>query len=681
MAVKKAGNYVEALNPKGYVNNREITNLEGHFLVKGSKNTKIVNGEKVVVRPGFEVLGADADVNNGILGSIDWKTNTGVYRNIRSYWANGSDKAELEVWWDSAWTRIKNGFESSSFEFVPWWSPDELMDLLLMVNGDDKVRMWSGGIAEIASVTSDTLTKKGYLAASTIAFNDNGDDPDTITDTASGFLTAGFAAGDMIEVTGSGSNDGVYEIVSVTAGVITLGTDPRLMTEAAGASVVIGWENNDTWAKSRFLVNTANRSVRIGGIDYTYTGGENTGTLTGLTRNPEDDGVIAGDLAIQSVMEYEPAALDGEQNDFIEVFFGHVIIGSYTSRRIFLSANDDFTDFTYTTPVRKPGEGFILTFDSTPNTVVPDENDLYVSAGDDDWYRVYMELNADQQGETVIIKKLKTAPGQAALGPAAVARVKNYIAYINKAKAIDSLGAVENISGVQSLNISDPIRDDMLAYDFTNAHIRYWRESVYVALPAELKVLEFDMRYNYWQPPYDIPVSRIAIIDDELCGHSATTNETYKLETGYNDNGVAINAIAAFGYENFGTRFMLKNFSQSAHELYMSRSTEVKKTINYDYKGASGTVEFLITAADNDATVFVPATGGPLGSVSLGEQPLGGDEIDILVKKREVNRAALKDFFERQVIFSTESMDGQFQLLAYGENIHLSENVPANIIR
>lgn len=681
MAVKKAGNYVEAIDPRGYVNNREITNLEGHFLVKGSKNTKIVNGEKVVIRPGYEVLGAAADVNNGILGSIDWKTNTNVYRNIRSYWANGNDKAELEVWWNNAWTRIKNGFESARFEFVPWWSPDELMDLLLMVNGDDTVRMWSGGIAEVASVTANTITKKGYLAATTISFNDNGASPDTIEDSAAGFITAGFAVGDMIEITGSTSNNGVYEIKAITASIITLGNDPSLITEAAGASVVVGWENNDTWAKSRFLVSTSNRSVRIGGIDYTYTGGENTGTLTGLTRDPLADGVVAGDTIMQTVMEYEPAALDGEQNNFIEVFNNHVVVGSYTSRRIFLSKNDDFSDFAYTTPLRKPGEGFILTFDSTPNTVVPDEDELYVSAGDDDWYRVFMELNNDQQGETVIIKKLKTAPGQAALGPAAVARVKNYIAYISQAKAVDSLGSVENITGVQSLNLSDPIRDDMLAYDFTNAHIRYWRESVFIALPAELKVLEFDMRYNYWQPPYDIPVGRIAIIDDELCGHSATTNETYKLETGNNDNGVPIDWVAAFGYENFGSRFMLKNFSETGHELYMSRSTEVTKTINYEYKGAAGSLDFLITAADNDATVFVPATGGPLGSVSLGEQPLGGDEIDVLVKKREINRAALKDFFERQVIFSGDGLDDQFELLAYGENIHLSENVPANIKR
>jgi len=681
MAGKKAGKYVEALNPRGYVNNREITNLEGHFLVQGSRDCKIVNGEKVVIRPGIELLGAAQNINNGVEGSIDWKTNTGVYRNMRSYWGGGVDKGELEVKWNDTWVRVMNGFKSGNFEFVPWWSQDELMDLLLMVNGDNKIRMWSGGLAEVASVTADTITKKGYLRGTTYGFNDNGADLDTITDEDAGFITAGFAVGDSIEISGSTSNDGVYIIREVTAGVITVDAEVRLMTEAVGADVLIGWENNDTWAKGRFLVSQANRSVRIGGIDYTYTGGENTGTLTGITRSPVDDGVIAGDTVIQSVMEFAPAALSGSKNDFLEVFYGHVIVGSYTSRRAYLSKNTDFSDFTFTTPLRKPGEGFLMTFDSTPNAFVPDENELYISAGDDDWYQVLMELNADQQGETVIVRKLKTAPGQAAVGPGAIARMKNYIAYVSVAKAVDSIGAVENITNVQSKTLSDDIRDDFLSYDLTNVHTLYFRESMFVAIPKHGLVLEYDLRYGYWQPPYNIPVSRLAIIDDELCGHSSVGNETYYIQRGFSDLSVPISWVAAFGYENFGTRFMSKNFSETAHEAYMSRSTVVKKTINYEYKGALESREFLIKADEEDATVFVPSTTGSIGTDPLGESPLGGNPIDFLVKKREVNLTNFLDFFERQIVFSGDELDSRFELLAYGENIHLSENIPANIKR
>lgn len=673
---------MQAINPEGYVNNREITNLGGHFLVKGSKNTKIVNKEKVVVRPGYERLGAAGTVKQGIDGSIDWKTNTNVYRNLRSYWAGGVEKAELEVLLASSWERVINGLPSANMEFVPWWSSSELMDLLIIILGDEKIRMWSGGVAEVASVTSTTITKKGYLAGTTYAFNDNGINNDTITDTTNGFVDAGFAAGDTIKVAGSVRNDGEYVIKSVTASTITLEEDNALATEAAGADLTIGWLNNGTWAESRFLVNTANRSVRIAGIDYSYTGGENTGTLTGLTRNPIDDGIVAGDRVTQSVMEFSPTPLIDYQADVIEVFNNHIVLASYTSRRVYISANDDYTDFTYTTPVRKPGEGFLLTFDSTPNGLLSDEDELYVSAGDDDWYRVFMELNSDQQGETVIIKKLKTAPGQAANGPGAIARIKNYVAYLSKAKAVDSLGQVENLTNVESKTISDDIRDDFLSYDLTKAHLKYWRESLYIALPAEQLLLEYDLRYGHWQPPYTMPIARLAIIDDQLCGHSSNDNETFILEKGFNDDGVAFPAIAAFGYENFGGRFSLKNFSESGHELYMSRNTVVKKQILYDYRGATGIEEREIKADDSsDPTVFEPAVAGPLGTASLGELSLGGQEIDPLVKKREVNLVSFRDFFERQVVFSTETQDGRFEILAYGENINVSENDPSFIKR
>jgi len=65
-------------------------------------------------------------------------------------------------------------------------------------------------------------------ASPTMAFTAN-----TITDSASGFVTAGFEAGETIIVEGSTSNDGQYLIESVAAGVITLAGSPALIVEPA----------------------------------------------------------------------------------------------------------------------------------------------------------------------------------------------------------------------------------------------------------------------------------------------------------------------------------------------------------------------------------------------------------------------------------------------------------------
>lgn len=88
-----------------------------------------------------------------------------------------------------------------------------------------------------ASGTPEQLGIK--LIGSGIAFNDNGADPDTITDTGSNFLVYGFQEGDSITVSGSASNDGTYIVATVSAGTLTLLGKESLTTEAAGSAIKI----------------------------------------------------------------------------------------------------------------------------------------------------------------------------------------------------------------------------------------------------------------------------------------------------------------------------------------------------------------------------------------------------------------------------------------------------------
>ena len=94
--------------------------------------------------------------------------------------------------------------------------------------------------------TSGTPIKLSpYYTAITIAFNKNDGTPpavaaeDTITDSGSGFVSAGFLAGDKVVISGSTSNDGTYEILTVAAGTLTLNFSGRLTTEIAGDSVTV----------------------------------------------------------------------------------------------------------------------------------------------------------------------------------------------------------------------------------------------------------------------------------------------------------------------------------------------------------------------------------------------------------------------------------------------------------
>lgn len=87
------------------------------------------------------------------------------------------------------------------------------------------------------SATGTPESLQPSITGTGLAFVDS--DPDTITDTGSGFLVKGFKAGDRIVVSGSASNDGEYTIASVVAGTITLVATDALTVEGAGASVTI----------------------------------------------------------------------------------------------------------------------------------------------------------------------------------------------------------------------------------------------------------------------------------------------------------------------------------------------------------------------------------------------------------------------------------------------------------
>ena len=65
--------------------------------------------------------------------------------------------------------------------------------------------------------------------------------PDTITDSGTGFVTAGFKVGDTIRISGAGdaANHGTHVLDVVTAGTLTLSSASALTVDGAGDSWTI----------------------------------------------------------------------------------------------------------------------------------------------------------------------------------------------------------------------------------------------------------------------------------------------------------------------------------------------------------------------------------------------------------------------------------------------------------
>jgi hypothetical protein len=92
-------------------------------------------------------------------------------------------------------------------------------------------------MAEVHGKVGAIYYKKATITGDGIAFVDS--DPDTITDTGSGFVTAGFEDGDIITVTGTTNNNDSFLVATVAAGTLTLDAGEAVTAEGAGASVTI----------------------------------------------------------------------------------------------------------------------------------------------------------------------------------------------------------------------------------------------------------------------------------------------------------------------------------------------------------------------------------------------------------------------------------------------------------
>jgi len=436
-----------------------------------------------------------------------------------------------------------------------------------------------------------------------------------------------------------------------------------------------------SWGQARFNT-TANydKKVMINETEYTYTGGSDTTTLTGVT--PDPTGEADASLVVQTITTHsdKPASDDTEfTNDIIGVLDNQIWIASKINRDVFISKQDDFTDFTYSSP-RVPGEGALLTLDAYPVGFAVQEKYMYISAGKDQWYKIVFELANDLVNESLEIERLKTTAQEAAISQGAISHIKNNIVYLSNEPTVDTLGKLEAIDTPQTLALSDPIKTELEGYDTSNAHIKYFRNNLYVALPSENLVLVYNIELGYWEAPQVLPIRRLAIIEGELYGHSNAVPETYKLFTGYNDNTNPIEAVAKFSYQNFGDRINYKNFDEFYSEGYIKSNTDLTLVIDYDYQGFTSSQEFTIAGNDNDI-LFQSSKDGSIGKTSYGKEPFGSiiDAPSDLAKFKQINTMVRQDFQEMQVTYKTNQVDGRWEVLAYGPATYLSSNKIINI--
>lgn len=604
----------------GYRNREDLTNLTPGVLVAGSQNVLTNVSGRVAARKGYTLDGTASGVNAPILASYDWFTSKGYERNMRAgYLTSAGNDGKLQYRYvDSTgtvtWRDLMTAQTSTNFNFTTFYDTNNLIRIILFVNGLSQITKWSGAITTIASVGTNTLTKSG----------------------------------------------------------------------------------TSSWAAEGFE-STGTRKVTILGVDYTYTGGDTTTTLTGVTPDPAlaSPAITAGEIAHQTPVTVLNSAMTAFNsafpNDLIATLSNHIYVGSLTRNQIYMSKVNTFIDFTETTPTRLVGDGKQFILDGSVVSMIVQEDTMYFSSGQDFWYFVQPTLSSDLTSESLIAQRIKTSPKQASKSQALTGKVKDDIVFVSNEVAVNTLGRVESqYLTPQITDISYSIVNDINTYDFTDGSIIFHRNFIYVSIPKSGIIRVYNRTdvssgtstpaNYYWEAPLTIPISRFSIIGGELYGHSYGSSDTYKLFNGNNDIGNPINAIAQFSYENSSAPYAKKNMNAYYTEGYISPNTKLTLTLKYDFGGFTSITSYPISGSDNKI-LFQTLLDGSLGKNPIGSQPLGSitDSPDNMAKFRIINTFTRQGFYEYQPVYSSNDIDQQWEILRRGGNTQMSSEMNVEI--
>lgn len=450
---------------------------------------------------------------------------------------------------------------------------------------------------------------------------------------------------------------GVATVDSVTANTITL-------------------KGTETWGENRFYT-SRDKALLINGVEYTYTGGEDTTTLTGVTPSPLSNGVVDGDVAIQKIKSQAIDAGSGVNAGIIWVHNNYTYIADLKKRSVFISSITDYNDYSAASSPRIPGEPEVLTLDSAPTGFVSEEDAVYISAGLSEWYQVVFTLSADNTAESINVKKLNSGPLQGAISQGYIGKIKDATVYVSNEKSYDSLGRVENITTPKSKALSDDIAPDFYSANFSasSGNLLYYKRATYITVPEDGIMFIYDHENEYWNPPQYGDFGRLAIINGDLCCHSFLSSQTYKIfvDGEYRDNSFPISHNATFVYRNGGQRAKQKQFNEYFTEGFIYGNTVINLSIGYEYQGSESVISREIDAGKT-RHIFGVIPNAQLGQVPLGNNPLGGttQSISNFRKFRIIHEMNKIDNYEYVVTYSSDTGDYAWSIISHGPNLTIS---------
>lgn len=456
-----------------------------------------------------------------------------------------------------------------------------------------------------------------------------------------------------------------------------------------------------SWQQAGFATNTAGeKKIMIEGTEYTYTGGESTTTLTGVT--PDASGITIGATALQSVITEADTPADGFMNDFIKVINNQAYVGSYTSRLCYISSNVDFTNYVVPTP-RAPGDPELLTLDGTLKGIGVRQGKAHIGFGTDSW--AVITFNNITVGTTLtqqtVVDVKPVAINQAPYAHEFIDTVGDSLIYLALDQQVRSFGDFNNLFTPGYPSLSQEIATELAEQNFIGGGLRCIGEFVYVTAPAVGTAYLYQVRYRVdkggnvvaerlWHSPFIWNLTRVDDANGIIIGFSNANPQIYQLwNTGqYHDDSpsgehLPYSCVAALGYRTLNRRQGLQSFDKHYSEGYITEGTPLNLTINYNYQGSLNAVNAIINSVNQPATLFGTANPVSLGDSSLGDESLGDsgiDSQDSLPKFKVINSLSIINCFEYQPIFYSDEADARWELLATCTNAEIELEQDATFI-
>lgn len=447
---------------------------------------------------------------------------------------------------------------------------------------------------------------------------------------------------------------------------------------------------------------TSSGSVIVNGNTYTYSGSSGS-TLTGVSPNPT--GEANGSVVLQTVVTHTNKPDSSFNTDFIKVVNNQVYAGSYTSRLCYISSQTDFTDYTVPAP-RAPGDPELLTLDATLNGIGVRQGNAYISFGTDSWAAViFNDITVGTtltQQTKVDIKPISAL--QAAYAHEFIDSTGDNIVYLAQDQQIRVVGDFNNSFTPVYPSLSLEISTELQAENFSGGGLRIIGEFTYVTAPATGKMYLYQVRQGVnpqgqvvaeriWHTPWIANATRIDEISGTVVAFSNSNPQVYEIwDTGQfyddspSDEPLPYSCVLAFAYRGGQRRQGLWAFDKIFTEGYISLSTPLTLTVNYNYGGALNTVMKVVSNSTYPADTFSPSASSPdsLGDVSLGEETLGESEDTTggsdLVKFKVINSMPLLNCFEYQIIYSSDAANAHWEILATATNAIIDPDQNATFI-